>query len=235
MPIAPVKVSEEKFISTFSKKTPETWTKWRRSNFDFFTNKLQNLPRSSKLIDLGAGALHFEQLFLQFDYVGVDFMSYPHVSIVADLTKKIPLPDESADIVVASNTVEHIPNTEHFIKECARLLRREGILVGTIPFLTPIHQEPYDFNRYTKYQLEKFLSEAGFHNIEVVPLGSQIDVYNTIELKTFDELYKRNPKSFLLKAFRIWRRFEMRIIRLCFSHIPSSAKVTEGYGFCGTK
>ena len=77
----------------------------------------------------------------------------------------------TVDNVTPSNTLEHIPNTEHLLQECARVLKPGGLILGTIPFLLPVHQAPYDFNRYTNFQLTKFLQDAGFHNVIVEPLG----------------------------------------------------------------
>jgi predicted SAM-dependent methyltransferase len=210
--------------------TPHTWSPWRKANYGFFKTHLASLPKTSKLVDLGAGPLQFADLFLPFDYLGVDFEKFEHVSIVTDLTKTIPLSDQSADILTLSNVLEHIPNTEFFLRECKRLLKREGMIVGTVPFLLPEHQQPYDFNRYTHFQLIRLLENAGFEKISVVPLGKQIDVYDTIERKVFDQLYLSN-KSILLKIVRTWRRAEMRLLRKMFAGAPATEKVTEGYGF----
>jgi SAM-dependent methyltransferase len=220
------------FIRKSPKKNQEEWSFWREANYAYFIEKLGSPTKSKTLLDLGAGALHFEDLFTQFSYVGVDFMEYPHVSVVTDLTKKIPLPDQHADIVTLSNVLEHIPNTEEFLYECWRLLKPEGFLVGTIPFLLSEHQAPYDFNRYTHFQLKRFLAKVGFKNIEIRPLGNQLDVYETIEQKTFDQLYLHfKRRSVLLKCARVWRSGEMQILRWLFGAVPANEKVTEGYGF----
>jgi hypothetical protein len=60
-----------------------------------------------------------------------------------------------------------------------------------------------------------------------------MDVYNTIELKVFDELRKQKG-GFLLEAIRLIRRVEMRLMRRIFT-TAAGDKVTEGYGFVGTK
>ncbi len=210
------------------------WSAWRNSNYEFFRKHLSSLPKDLKLIDLGAGALQFGSIFKQFNYTGVDFENYPDVSIVTDLTKRLPIENNSADIVTLSNTLEHIPYPLHVLEECHRILRKGGMVVATTPFLIPVHQAPFDFNRYTHFQLRKLLEDAGFKDIEVRPLGRQIDAYNTIELKTFDELYKVG-NSVLLKLIRIWRRTEMRVLRRLFASIPASTKVTEGYGLFARK
>jgi len=211
----------------------KNWSDWRKSNFIFFSKKLGNRPASHKLIDLGAGELQFKDIFYNFDYLGIDFKKYPGVSLVADLTKSIPLPDGSADIVTLSNTLEHIPNPDNLIKECKRILRKGGIIVGTVPFLLGVHQEPYDFNRYTFYQLEKFLKDSGFSEISIEPLGSIIDTYNTIELKTFDQI-RIIKGGFITEVIRLVRRIEMRLIKLVYAKLPASKKIPEGYGFYAT-
>ena len=212
----------------------EAWSPWRKANYAFFKKHLEPIPRAAALVDLGAGPVQFSDLFFQFAYTGVDFEKYEHVRVVTDLTKPIPLPDQSADVVTLSNTLEHIPNGEAFIRECYRLLKSGGHIIGTIPFLVPVHQAPYDFNRYTYFQLERLLSEAGFKNVSVEPLGGQIDVYNTIELKVFEEL-RATRGGLLLECVRFIRRVEMRLLRALYSHTAATKKVTEGYGFTATK
>ncbi len=221
-----------------STQTSRYWSAWRTANHDYFKDKLRPLSRNLSLVDLGAGALQFEDLFLAFQYTGVDFVEFPHVTVIADLTKDLPLESNSADIVTLSNTVEHIPNTEHLFAECYRILRPGGIIVGTIPFLMPLHQAPYDFNRYTNFQLSRFLSQAGFSQLDVTPLGSLTDAYNTIELKTFDEMFRAKGRHvsarLLLKMARAVRRLEMRLLRWMFRD-RATHKVTEGFGFYGLK
>jgi SAM-dependent methyltransferase len=213
------------------------WSAWRHANHAFFREKLAAFSRDLDLVDLGAGALQFEDIFLAFRYTGVDFIKFPHVSLVTDLTKDIPLESGTADIITLSNTVEHIPNTQHLFAECYRLLRNHGVIVGTIPFLMPVHQAPHDFNRYTNFHLVKLLQDVGFTDVEVKPLGRQMDAYNTIELKTFDELYRAYGiwwQRLLLKAVRTARCLEMRVLRVAFQ-CPATNKVTEGYGFSARK
>jgi SAM-dependent methyltransferase len=207
-----------------------SWSYWRRANFNFFKKHLEHCPSSDTLIDIGAGPLQFRDIFKRFKYVGVDFVTYQDVSVVADLTKPLPIENNSAEIVVLSNTLEHIPEPLPLLKECERIVKTGGLVVGTVPFLVQVHQAPYDFNRYTHYQLSKLLTEAGFINIEVTPLGALIDAYSTAELKFFVHL----PGHIKL-PFRLWRRFEMKVLRTLFGQVPANEKFTEGYGFIGRK
>jgi 2-polyprenyl-3-methyl-5-hydroxy-6-metoxy-1,4-benzoquinol methylase len=47
--------------------------------------------------------------------------------------ENIPLPNNSVDIIVSFETVEHVPNPGRFLDECARVLVASGILVISTP------------------------------------------------------------------------------------------------------
>lgn len=225
------------------------WSYWRQANHEWFVKQLRYLPRTHRLIDLGCGPIQFADIFKQFDYTGVDkfdpnlvgtgFENIPTKQletkiIEADLTQRLPLNNECAEIVTISNVLEHMPEPLHLLKESYRLLVNGGLIFGTVPFLVAEHQEPIDFNRYTHFQLQRLLELAGFKDIEVESLGNQWDVYDTIELKVFEQWRKKAPSVFL-ELVRGWRRLEMRFLRLWFGWGSASHKVTEGYCFKAKK
>jgi SAM-dependent methyltransferase len=50
----------------------------------------------------------------------------------ADLNEPWPLPDESVDVLHSNQVIEHLPRTDHFMREVRRVLRHEGYaLVST--------------------------------------------------------------------------------------------------------
>jgi len=59
---------------------------------------------------------------------GYHFGAYPELDMHA-----IPYPDESFDLVVHSDTLEHIPNPIHALQECRRVLKPGGQLCMTVP------------------------------------------------------------------------------------------------------
>jgi SAM-dependent methyltransferase len=75
----------------------------------------------------------------------------------------LKLPDESFDIVVSDQLLEHIQCTpEQAIRETYRVLRPGGIAIHTTCFLTPFHGAPAygtpgggDFWRYTHHGLRQ--------------------------------------------------------------------------------
>lgn len=230
---------EDAFVREIS--SSDRWTRWRKSNFDYFRKELQPLSRNKVLFDIGAGPTDFRELLSGFDsYIGIDFYPYELVSVVADLNRELPFRDGACDIIFMSNVLEHIPNPSFLLRECFRILRPGGLIIGTVPFLLNVHQIPYDFNRYTNFMLEKMLKDSGFSGVEIVSLGTPLDVYLTAQNNFFNLLMQNR-----LSENRVWHfgrkflaRFGRKIIysasavfRPVFRLVPPSDTFTQGYGF----
>ncbi len=215
------------------------WTEWRLSNYDFFKSRLEGgLSKDLVLLDVGAGAGEFRELFTGFKYIGVDFYPHPDVALIADITKPLPLQDHSCDIIILSNVLEHTPEPEVIIRECARILKVGGLLLGAVPFLTKIHQEPYDFLRYTNFMLERLMKSNNLKNIEVLPLGKPLDIYFASLRALFKQLangdlnfLERRLANFIQKLMisTIW------IFGWLFKKAKLSSKFAQGFGFSAGK
>ncbi|WP_229632117.1 class I SAM-dependent methyltransferase [Pseudoduganella violaceinigra] len=59
---------------------------------------------------------------------GYVFGAYPEVDMHA-----IPYADATFDVVIHSDTLEHVPNFVHALKECRRVLKPGGALCYTVP------------------------------------------------------------------------------------------------------
>ncbi len=73
-------------------------------------------------------------------WTNVDFISTGEGVMVVDLTRGVPFPDASFDVVYHSHLLEHFSKSEaeHFLRECYRLLRPNGILRVVVPDLEQI-------------------------------------------------------------------------------------------------
>jgi SAM-dependent methyltransferase len=121
------------------------------------------------VIDLGCGSKPFQYLFPKtFDYIGYDFSADSFPDVVHDLSGELPIPSESADFVILSEALEHLPDPKLTIREVARILRPNGLALITTPFAFPIHSRPHDYYRYTEFF---FRNEAAASNLEIVELA----------------------------------------------------------------
>ncbi len=76
------------------------------------------------------------------------------------------------DKVIIFNVLEHVSNYKKALKNLFLLLKKNGEIIGSTPFLYQIHGAPKDFTRFTKQHLEKILKENNFKNIYVEELGT---------------------------------------------------------------
>ena len=76
------------------------------------------------------------------------------------------------DKVFIFNILEHIKNYKNPILFSRILLKKNGELIGSTPFLFRIHPSPKDYFRFTDTLLREELKDLGFKNIKIIPLGS---------------------------------------------------------------
>ena len=119
------------------------------------------------VLDLGCGdALHRAVCDRTgFNYVGMDY-SHPKAPILGD-AHALPFRDESFGFVLSIAVLEHIQYPFVMIKEASRVMRKNGVLIGTVSFQEPFHGN--SFYHHTHLGLSNLLSFGGFKIIELAP------------------------------------------------------------------
>src|SRR2546421_5389183 len=114
-----------------------------------------------KLLDIGCGKKPYAPLFSGVDmYIGIDVPSTMHgLSAVDAISTAISLPfqDESFDSLVCTEVLEHTPDPLVALGEMWRVSKEGATLLITVPLSEHLHEEPYDFYRFTNYGLEYLL------------------------------------------------------------------------------
>lgn len=91
------------------------------------------------------------------------------VDLVADLQHMPAVESASVDAVICTEVLEHVADPSAALAEIARVLRPNGVLVLSVPHLSPIHEAPNDYYRYTRYGLAHLFERAG---LEVLEMGA---------------------------------------------------------------
>ncbi len=87
-----------------------------------------------------------------------------------DLNKKVNLKKNFYDTVIYFNVMEHLTNFNNAKVEIKKMMKKNGILMGSTPFLYRFHGAPSDYLRYTKPFLKHFF-EKEFKILEIKNLG----------------------------------------------------------------
>jgi 2-polyprenyl-3-methyl-5-hydroxy-6-metoxy-1,4-benzoquinol methylase len=93
------------------------------------------------LVDVGCGAGNlYDHVCSHFSrYIGVDVARYEEFPDQAEFcrfdlnTGRIPLPDQSADVVAALEVIEHLENPRDFMRNLVRIAKPGGWVIVTTP------------------------------------------------------------------------------------------------------
>lgn len=94
---------------------------------------------------------------------------------------KTSFKDGTWDLVILSQTLEHIYTPHEAIEEVYRILKNGGHAIIDSPWMYPYHAE-YNYDDYFRYSmtaLQKMCEEAGFSVVE----SSQTDVLSSVLVK----------------------------------------------------
>jgi SAM-dependent methyltransferase len=222
--------------------------------YDFLKNAFSETGKREFLLDLGCGVKPFYSLYSEFaeHSVGIDVAASPHGTQTADIVydgKTIPFAENTFDIVFCTEVMEHVPEPLAFLEEIYRVLKPGGKVIMTTPFLVPLHEEPYDFFRYTKHGIKHLFTKTGFDEIRIQPFGEYFGVIIAfsvqIHLKAWRIITNKtkltflysvyNPFIFLFIALPQWiylAYYRMPVLKRLKRYLSSACR---GYGYTAIK
>ncbi len=158
-----------------------------------------------RLMDFGCGSKPYKNLFSVDEYIGVDFENEGHAHEQEQIDvfydgKKLPFEDETFDSVLCSEVFEHVFNLEEVLTEITRVMKKDGLILITCPFVWNEHEVPNDFARYTRFALQDILSRHGFEIVRYAKSGHFVSTVVQLWVLYFNILlYKRTQRYFPLR------------------------------------
>ena len=181
----------KKHIETLKKEVFFVDTKWPQ--FDLLFKDLIRLSKSKKIstiVSLERGSLYgnislFAPLFDKKKFVSIDCStdkilsrgSYNKKFVKNDKIIKIPLTyhfdyknikieKNFADLIIIPNLMHHVFDYSKLLKQCKKILKKNGKLYIFEPTFREIHQSPDDYFRFTPFALKLVLKNSGFKNVK---------------------------------------------------------------------
>jgi len=152
-----------------------------------------------KILDLGCGENKIT------NSIGVDNVKLPSVDVIHDLLDMpYPFEDESIDKIYLRHVIEHftIENINTIINECFRMLKKDSLLVITVPhvssisaFIDPTHQSFFTFGsgQFWDKDNPKIYYKDFESNLRLVKTSCRVTWFNwkSYRLKKIDKLLSR--------------------------------------------
>lgn len=208
---------------------------FRRWNLDAF---LSGLPWYGKVLDVGGKKNNLRGTFRPpMDKVS----SWECVNISPNVSpdycasaEALPFTSPQYDIVLLSETLEHLPNPEKALREAQRVILPGGHIVIAAPFLFPLHADPDDFQRWLPSKYKKVLDEIGFEDVNVYPMGGFFAVI--YDLMNAASNFSMKQPGRPARAFRKLLPLIHRVFITLEKRYPQfSSFITTGYCVCAMK
>lgn len=200
---------------------------FRRSLLD---DRLSKITFSGKILDVGGKKENKRGNFrppsdgvVCWHYLNLDKCSKPDYCCDAE---NIPVESCMYDMVLMCEVLEHLRNPEKVVREALRVLNVGGQIVLSVPFLFPVHADPYDFQRWTDAKFRAILADMGFLDVEIAPMGGLGSVIHDLLYVAFNHIQNRVGRGVGHLMLRYSRWF-FHLVDVVFS--SSGSLITTGY------
>jgi hypothetical protein len=135
------------------------------------------------VLDVGCGGQPFRSLIESNGrrYVGMDVVQNRTATVdVLSTLEAVPSPAEPYPLILCTEVLEHVADIDAAFAGLRRLAATGGAVIVTVPFVFPLHMEPYDFRRLTLHGVERLAADHGFRVESSARLGRVTDVVATL-------------------------------------------------------
>ena len=157
-------------------------------------------------VDIGAGKDHIAPRLDKAEVLTIDFpttaIAYGTAPDVYADVQCLPLPDNCVDGVIFFEVLEHVRSDTMAISEIVRILKKDGLLFISAPFVYPLHDAPHDYKRFSHFGLPMLLQhnsmkvmDTQFHGNS---LTTALQLMNLTVLESVNEVSERQQWIALL-------------------------------------
>lgn len=135
----------------------------------------------------------------------------PEIDIVADAEnlEKI-VNDESFDLVLCISVLEHTKHPIKIVNNIRRIVKKNGVVLVSVPFIMSLHDTPEDYWRFTKYGLLEL-----FKDFELVEIKDSMTSLETIGYLYHRLFLQTKSRTMLMNIFYfIFSKFNYLIGRI---------------------
>jgi SAM-dependent methyltransferase len=127
-----------------------------------YLNSIESNYKNLDILEIGSGDVRKNQSAVHIfsnsnSFIQTDINSELGHKFL-DITGEIQI-EEKYDLVLCTNVLEHVYDTNLAIKNLKYLMKEKGHLVISVPFIYPLHDEPEDYWRFTEHAIKQLFSD----------------------------------------------------------------------------
>jgi SAM-dependent methyltransferase len=153
---------------------------WYRGRRRVIREALQalDLPPAIRILDAGCGSGRNMVELAEFGVVTGLELAEASVEaarergvgeVIEGSVDEMPFPDDSFDLAVSFDVIEHLPDEQHSLRELRRVIKPGGTLLVTVPAYRWLWSDHdivnHHYRRYTRAKLEQATSQAGWRTV----------------------------------------------------------------------
>jgi SAM-dependent methyltransferase len=196
---------------------------------------------AENVLDIGAGQKRYHGYIdhLDFEYFSHDFNEYRPRELNFGLQDDnwpalehdyicdiLEVPEiNKFDLVLCTEVLEHVPDPVSSIKKINNLIKIDGHILVTVPFLSLAHQSPFWFSSgLSPFWFEYWAAKLNLEILELTISGDFVDVFNQ-----WDELRRLYlPKN--LDVLSFLRKLKLNRRRDYRKYLPNDLLSSGGFG-----
>lgn len=168
-----------------------------RLSFENLLNSFEKYRQNNRILDVGCGEGWILELAMkrrwqaygtEFSSKAIEICEKKGIKMYAGVLQPENIKEKDFDIVVSSETIEHINNPREELANIYQLLRQGGLLYITTPnfnsYLRRMMKERYaiikypeHLSYYTAKTLNRVLGETGFSKVKLMTTGISVSHY----------------------------------------------------------
>ena len=200
----------------------------RKGLYPFLEQEFGKIPAGAKVLNIGAGGDIGKTLMRhaarqQFQVVALDIDEQRHPDIAGDICA-YDFKGQQFDTIVMAEILEHIHSPHLALENVHRVLKDSGRLILTVPFIFPIHDQPYDYYPYTRYGLAYLLRH--FRDVSITERNSWTE---TIDVLSARLIMDKNWPARILAPFLVLLALIKWPISFLLSRMIRTDFITSGY------
>ena len=154
---------------------------WLSDRFHLLSRTTLGEISNAVVVDVGCGRsdncrwLGQHNILYRLDYPATNGRYENAPDIYGDACR-LPVKTATIDAILMLEVLEHVADAEAALDEIRRVLRPGGKIYLSVPFIYPLHDQPFDYRRFTIYGLRQMLKNRGLHIEREIQHGNSLIV-----------------------------------------------------------